>query len=464
MKKIRLFLTGLLLVVTATAMAQDIRVTGTVTDASTQETVIGASVQLKGSTTVYAMTDDLGYYSLNVPSNGVLVVSFLGYKTVEIPVNGRSQIDVALELEAEMLEDVVVIAYGTARKEANTGSVATVTSDVIAEAPVTSVDKMLTGKMAGVQVTASSGQPGASSEIRVRGISSINAGNDPLWVVDGIPVMTGNQSYFTNTGNAIASINPNDIESITVLKDAAAASIYGSRAANGVILVTTKSGQAGKTRFTARVKFGGSMLANDNGFGVLNGADLLNLKRVSAVNAGYNPDDPASAYYYPESLLTQPLTNWLREFTKVGLMQEYEINAQAGNDRGRFYASMSYQKNDGIAYGIDFEKIQARVNSDYQLTRTLSIGTRVNMAYTMANDIPMQSLYYSNPLWGGLNILPWSPLYDENGEYNVYISENSNTNPLYTAKYDDQWEKQYRMQGTMYLQWEPVKNLVIKTW
>ena len=463
MKKIRLFLTGLLLVVTATAMAQDIRVTGTVTDASTQETVIGASVQLKGSTTVYAMTDDLGYYSLNVPSNGVLVVSFLGYKTVEIPVNGRSQIDVALELEAEMLEDVVVIAYGTARKEANTGSVATVTSDVIAEAPVTSVDKMLTGKMAGVQVTASSGQPGASSEIRVRGISSINAGNDPLWVVDGIPVMTGNQSYFTNTGNAIASINPNDIESITVLKDAAAASIYGSRAANGVILVTTKSGQAGKTRFTARVKFGGSMLANDNGFGVLNGADLLNLKRVSAINAGYNPDDPASAYYYPESLLTQPLTNWLREFTKVGLMQEYEINAQAGNDRGRFYASMSYQKNDGIAYGIDFEKIQARVNSDYQLTRTLSIGTRVNMAYTMANDIPMQSLYYSNPLWGGLNILPWSPLYDENGEYNVYISENSNTNPLYTAKYDDQWEKQYRMQGTMYLQWEPVKNLVIKT-
>ena len=448
---------------TSAAFAQDITVTGTVTDATTQETVIGAAVQLKGSTTVYAMTDDLGYYSLNVPSNGVLVVSFLGYKTVEIPVNGRSRIDVALELEAEMLEDVVVIAYGTARKEANTGSVATVTGDVIAESPVTSVDKMLSGKMAGVQVTASSGQPGASSEIRIRGISSINAGNDPLWVVDGIPVMTGNQSYFTNTGNAIASINPNDIESITVLKDAAAASIYGSRAANGVILVTTKSGQAGKTRFTARVKFGGSMLANDNGFGVLNGADLLNLKRVSAINAGYNPDDPASAYYYPESLLTQPLTNWLREFTKVGLMQEYEINAQAGNDKGRFYASMSYQKNDGIAYGIDFEKFQARVNSDYQLTKTLSIGTRVNLAYTDQDDTPMQSLYYSNPLWGGLLILPWTPFYDQDGNYNVNISENSNTNPLYTATNDDQWERQYRVQGTMYLQWEPIRGLVIKT-
>ena len=438
MKKIRLFLTGLLLVVTAAAYAQD-------------------------STTVYAMTDDLGGYSITVPSNGVLVVSFLGYKTVEIPVNGRTNIDVALEFEAEMLEDVVVVAYGTARKEATTGSVATVSGDVIGEAPVTSVDKMLTGKMAGVQVTASSGQPGASSQIRIRGISSINAGNDPLWVVDGIPVMTGNYSYFTNTGNAIASINPNDIESITVLKDAAAASIYGSRAANGVILVTTKSGQAGKTRFTARVKFGGSMLANDNGFGVLNGAQLLELKRVSAINAGVNPDDPTGQYYYPMSILNQPMTNWLREFTKVGLMQEYEINAQAGSDKGRFYASLSYQKNDGIAYGIDFEKFQARVNSDYQLTKTLSIGTRVNLAFTDQNDVPMQSLYYSNPLWGGLLILPWTPMYDENGEYNTYISENSNTNPLYTAFNDDQWEQQYRVQGTVYLQWEPVRNLIIKT-
>ena len=409
------------------------------------------------------MTDDLGSYSISVPSNGVIVISFMGYAPLEIPVNGRTRIDAVLETDSELLQDVVVVAYGTARKEATTGSVSTVTSDVIAEAPVTSVDKALSGKMAGVQVTASTGQPGASSEIRIRGISSINAGNDPLWVVDGIPVMTGNQSYFTNTGNAIASINPNDIESITVLKDAAAASIYGSRAANGVILVTTKSGQAGKTRFTARVKFGGSMLANDNGFGVLNGQDLLELKRVSAINAGYNPDDPASAYYYPYSILDNELTDWMGAFTKVGLLQEYEINAQAGTDKGRFYSSLSYQKNDGIVYGIDFSKFQARVNSDYKLTKTLSIGTRTNLAYTMQNDTPMQSLYYSNPLWAGLNILPWTPFYDENGEYNVNISENSNTNPLYTAKYDDQWEKQYRVQGTVYLQWEPVRGLVIKT-
>ena len=463
MKTLRLILTGLLLMAGTALYAQDLTVTGTVTDASTGETIIGAAVQLQGSTTVYAMTDDLGNFSLTVPQDGVLIVSFLGFRTQAVPVNGRANISIELELEAEMLEDVVVVAYGTARREATTGSVATVSGDVIGEAPVTSVDKMLAGKLAGVSVSTSSGQPGASSQIRIRGISSINAGNDPLWVVDGIPVMSGNQSYFTNTGNAMAAVNPNDIESITVLKDAAAASIYGSRAANGVILVTTKSGQAGKTRFTARVKFGGSMLANDNGFRVLTGSELLDLKRVSAINAGYNPDDPNSAYYYPMSMYDLPMTDWIDSFTKTGLLQEYEINAQAGTDRGRFYASLSYQDNEGIAYGIDFQKFQARVNSDYKLTKTLSIGTRVNLAYTDQDDVAMQSFYYDNPMYAGLLMLPWHPFYDENGEYNLEIPENSNVNPLYTAKYDQQWEKQYRVNGVAYLQWEPVKGLVIKT-
>lgn len=213
MKTLRLILTGLLLMAGTALYAQDLTVTGTVTDASTGETIIGAAVQLQGSTTVYAMTDDLGNFSLTVPQDGVLIVSFLGFRTQAVPVNGRANISIELELEAEMLEDVVVVAYGTARREATTGSVATVSGDVIGEAPVTSVDKMLAGKLAGVSVSTSSGQPGASSQIRIRGISSINAGNDPLWVVDGIPVMSGNQSYFTNTGNAMAAVNPNDIES-----------------------------------------------------------------------------------------------------------------------------------------------------------------------------------------------------------------------------------------------------------
>ena len=463
MKKIKAFFTVVALILSASvALAQNIRVTGTVSDAG-GDGISGAAVQLKGSTSVYAMTDALGNYSISVPEDGVLVVSCLGFKTAEIQVGGRNFINVTLETDSELLDDVIVVAYGTVRREANTGSVTSMKSDGLAEAPVSSVDKLLAGKMAGVQVTSQTGQPGASTDIRIRGISSLNAGSEPLWVIDGIPVQTGDQSYFTNTSNAMSAINPNDIESITVLKDAAAASIYGSRAANGVVLVTTKSGRSGKANFNARVKFGASQLSNDNGFRIMNGSELLNWQRAAIVNAGYNPDDPTSSYYRPMSLLTSDLTNWMDAFTRMGALSEYEINASAGSDRGKFYSSFSYQKNDGITYGTDFQKLTARVNSDYRLTKTLEIGTRVNLAYTMSNDTPMQSLYYSNPFFAGMTILPWTPFYDQDGNYNVNIPENSNTNPLYTAQNDDQWEKQYRLHGTAYLQWEPVRNLVFKT-
>ncbi|MBQ7709967.1 MAG: TonB-dependent receptor [Bacteroidales bacterium] len=463
MKKIKaLFAVAALILSTTVALAQNIRVTGVVSERN-GDGINGAAVQLKGSATVYAMTDATGNYAISVPKDGVLVVSCLGYETVEVPVNGRNFVNVTMDVDTEMLDDVIVIAYGTVRREAATGSVTTMKKEGLAEAPVSSVDKLLAGKMAGVQVTSQTGQPGANTDIRIRGISSLNAGNEPLWVIDGIPVQSGDQSYFTNTSNAMSAINPNDIESITVLKDAAAASIYGSRAANGVILVTTKSGKSGRASFNARVKFGASQLANDNGFGIMNGEQLLSWQRTAIQNAGYNPDDPTSSYYRPNSLLTGPLTNWMKAFTRLGALQEYEINAAAGSDKGKFYSSLAYQKNDGITYGTDFQKFTARVNSDYKLTKNLEIGTRINLAYTMSNDTPMQALYYSNPFFAGMTILPWTPFYDEDGNYNVNIPENSNTNPLYTAANDDQWEKQYRVHGTVYLQWEPVKNLVFKT-
>ena len=463
MKKMKVFFTAMvLLAVSFQALAQNIAVSGRVLDESGNG-IVGASLVLQSNNTVYTMTDVNGTYKITVPSNGVLLVNCLGYQDKTVEVNGKARIDIVLQEDTETLEDVIVVAYGTVRREANTGSVVTMDKVGLAEAPVSSVDKLLGGKMAGVQVTTQTGQPGASSEIRIRGISSLNAGSSPLWVVDGIPVESGDQGYFTNTSNAMSAINPSDIESITVLKDAAAASIYGSRAANGVILVTTKSGKSGRAKFSARAKFGASQLANDNNYRVMTGAELLEWQRVAITNAGYNPDDPTSAYYRPKSLLTQPLTNWMKEFTRLGKLEEYEINAAGGNDRGKFYSSMSYQKNEGITYGTDFSKFTARVNSDYKLTNTLEMGARVNVGYTMSNDTPMQSLYYSNPFFAGMTILPWTPFYDEEGNYNVNIPENSNTNPLYTAFNDDQWEKQYRAHATAYLQWQPIKNLILKT-
>ena len=446
------------------ASAQNVQVRGTVTDASTGEPVPFASIQVKGTMQGTA-SDALGSYTVSVPGNGVLVFSSIGYTTREIAVNNRGVINVSLESESEFLDDVIVVGYGTVKREAKTGSVATLDAENLAEAPVNSVDKMLAGKMAGVMVTSQTGQPGANSSIRIRGISSVNAGNEPLWVVDGIPVMQGDQSYFTNTSNAMTSLNPNDIESITVLKDAAAASIYGSRAANGVILVTTKSGSAGKARFQVRAKYGVSQLANDNNYRVLTGSELLGLRRQAAVNAGLDPDNPTSAGYYPYSLLTGEQTNWLKEVTRLGNMQEYEINASAGNDRGKMYSSLAYQSTDGITYASEFDKITGRVNTDYKLTNTLTMGARVNMAYTYNRDTEMQALYYANPFFAGQTILPWTPLYDSNGNYNVRIPENSNTNPMYNMLSDGevQWEKQFRNQASVYLEWQPVKGLVLKT-
>ena len=455
--------------VTSAAFAQDITVTGTVTDASTGEPVVGATVLLKGSTTQYAMTDDLGGYSVTVPADGIPEVTFLGYTTQEIPVNGRTSIDIALEMEAEMLEDVIVVAYGTVRREAATGSVSTVSGTNIAEAPVTSVDKMLQGKVAGLTVSSNSGQPGATSNIRIRGTSSINAGNEPLWVVDGIPIITSDNRMLSNAGvgdgGTTASINPNDIESITVLKDAAAASIYGSRAANGVILVTTKSGKAGQSRFTARVKFGASVIANDNGYLPLTGDELNSYFRTAVTNAGYNPDDPSNPYYnsLPHAGTDVNATDWYKSLTKTGLLQEYEINASGGNDKASYYSSLSYHRNQGVFYGVDYQRFSARANADFQLLKTLKTGTRVNLSYVDSDSPQFGSSYYSNPVWAMYRILPWTPMYNEDGTYNVNISENGNTNPRAVADYDNYNDQEYRVQGTMYLQWNPIQQLEIKS-
>ncbi len=449
------------------AFAQTVKVSGTVTDAANGEPVVGAAVQLKGSASTYALTDDLGNYQLSVPSNGTLSVSCLGYLPVEMPVSGRTLLNITLKPDTQTLDDVIVVAYGTVRREANTGSVTSVKNEQLAQVPATSVDKMLSGKLAGVTITSGSGQPGSTSTIRVRGTSSINAGSEPLWVVDGIPVMSSDFRAMSNTGDNSATsttfLNPNDIESITVLKDAAAASIYGSRAANGVVLVTTKSGKSGKARFTARAKFGAQQLINDHNLRPLTGQELIDYRRIAAINAGYNPDDPTSQYYYPQSLLENGTTNWYKELTRIGSLQEYELNASGGNDKGSFYSSVAYHKNEGVFYGVDYQRFTARANTDFNLTKTLKAGAKINVSYADANSGQMGDLFYSNPTVAMWTILPWTPMYNEDGSINVNITENSKTNPKANALYDADNDKDYRLQGSLYLEWKPIRQLTFKT-
>ena len=239
MKKVKLILTAAAVLFGCfLASAQNnIQVKGTVLDQSGSP-IPAAAVYVQG-TSQGTSTDFEGNYSLSAPSNGSLVFAVIGYKEQVVAIAGKKVINVVLEEDSELLEDVVVVAYGTAKREAITGSVSAVKGETLASAPVTSVEGVLQGKLAGVAISTNNGAPGANNYIRIRGNGSINAGNAPLWVIDGIPVITGPQSIEANdnTSSALTSLNPNDIESITVLKDAAAAAAYGSRAANGVILV-----------------------------------------------------------------------------------------------------------------------------------------------------------------------------------------------------------------------------------
>ncbi len=465
MKKAKLFFSTLFLLIGVALFAQNVQVSGTVRESS-GDVVSGVAVQLKGSTTIYTMTDVLGNYRISVPSDGTLVFSCLGFKTSEIPVNGRTAIDVVLDVDSEMLEETIVVAYGTIRREANTGSVSSVKSAALASAPATSVDKMLSGKMAGVQLSSYSGQPGSTSSIRIRGTSSINAGNEPLWVVDGIPVIADDNramsNYGVGPGSNTAFINPNDIESITVLKDAAAASVYGSRAANGVILVTTKSGKSGEAKFTARAKYGVQQLANDNNFRPMTGEELVNYWRDAVVNAGFDPDDSNGSYYVPKSLLDKGTHNWYNDLTKLGSLQEYEVNASGGNDRATYYSSLSYHKNDGVYYASNYSRFSARLNAEYKLTQKLISGAKINLAYNNSNGGVMGSSYFVNPAYSMFKLLPWTPMYNEDGTFSQ-PAENNKLNPMANAVYDENNDKEYRLNGTMYLEWKPIRQLSFKT-
>ena len=448
------------------ALAQNtITVTGKVVAESDGQPVAGAYVLVNG-TTIGTITDAEGKFGIKaVPADAKeIIVTFLGFSTASAPVQAEP-LHIVMKEDATYLEDVVVVAYGSAKREAMTGSVTSVKGDQIAAAPVTSVDKALAGKLAGVSVTSSTGQPGSTSSIRIRGTSSINASNSPLWVVDGIPVLTGDIAS-SSVGDAqsslMTSLNPNDIESITVLKDAAAAAVYGSRAANGVILVTTKSGKEGRATFDARVKCGVQWFQNDNDFRMMTAEELLGYQRQAILNAGLDPDNPSGTYYRPMTLLTGELTNWMDHMTKLGVLQEYELSARGGDKKAKYFSSISYHKNDGVVYGTDYQKAQARVNADFKLLKSLETGIRINLAYTDQNNAPTDGFAYENPIFAGMNFLPWIPKYDKDGNHNLPAS-NSGKNPRASAEWNESGLKSYRLNGTMYLKWEPVKNLVLET-
>lgn len=472
MRKLTMFLCALLVGVTS-AMAQK-TITGTVISGDDDLPIFGASVLVKG-TNSSAITDADGRFSIKLPDGSkTLVISYIGMEKAEV--FARDGMVVTLS-STTTLDEVIVVGYGVQSREAKTGAVVQISGDDLASIPATSVDKMLEGKMAGVQISSTSGQPGAATTIRVRGTSSLGAGSAPLYVVDGIPVMSGNISGgAAESTNAIALISPSDIASITVLKDAAAASIYGSRAANGVILITTKSGKnnEGKARITARVRGGITSLANDNNYGVLNGQEYVDWYRDAVYNAGIDPNaltlpnGKANSYYMPIGTKSQPFYNWMEALTREGSIQEYEVNAQGGTAKTNYYASVAYNQSQGITYGSDYQNLRLRVNVDSELNKWMKFGARVNGGYIRMTGESVNSSSgwsYINPFFAGLAIPPTAPIYNEDGtdfNYNLPLGFTTN-NALAYAHEKVEYDEHYKFNGTMYLEWKPIKQLTFKT-
>lgn len=381
--------------------AQQISISGVVTSVSEDDiTLPGVTVMVQG-TDRGTITDSEGFYEIEAHPNDTLVFTYVGMRSQTIPIEGRTTINVGMESDVAQLGEVVVTGYGSESRRLISGSVGVVGAEDMEESTMPTLDGVLQGRSAGVNITQSSGTPGAASAIRIRGSSSISAGNQPLVVVDGIPITTGDygQVGFSGQGiDALSDINPNDIESVTVLKDASSAAIYGARATNGVILITTKRGQEQETRINFNASYGIQDI--ENRLEMLNASQWHDLK-------GTQPDNP-------DDMVD---TDWLSHVLRTSPTQSYELSATGGDEKTRFFVSGNYFDQEGILLGTSYERLSGRVNLDHKVNDNLDLGMDVDFSYSLNNRVEGdQSL--NAPLANAIANPPIYPVYNEDGSYN----------------------------------------------
>jgi TonB-linked SusC/RagA family outer membrane protein len=434
--------------VTGNLAAQNNTVRGTVTDEN-GELLPGVNVALKGSS-VGTATDVNGNYSITASSaNGVLVFSYIGYATQEISIGNQNVIDVAMKESAQMIDEVVVVGYGVQRKRDLTGAISQVKGDEIRNVPTAGITGAMVGKVSGVDFVSGTGAPGSAPAVRIRGVGTFNS-SDPLVVIDGI--VAGDMNQY----------NPNDVESIEVLKDASAAAIYGTRAANGVILITTKKGKAGdKMNISFNAYGGASNLAKK--IDLLQAPDLAMLKKEAYVNSGSPSGGTAYSNFWANPYYATQRTDWQDAFFTGGNIYNADLSIRGGNDKSTYYTSFGYFKDKGIINPSNFERFSLRVNSDHKITKWLKIGQ--NLQYTLANkqdagvdvrDVlrynPSIPVTYEDGSWGSVSLM------DGQREYigdinNPVMKTQTQTLGKQTA---------HRLQGNITLDIELMKGLYIK--
>lgn len=371
---------------------EKIKVTGTIVDATTGETVIGANVIEKG-TLNGTSTDFDGNFTLEVPPGAILAISYIGYLNLEVKASAEPM-TIRLKEDAQTLDEVVVVGYGVQKKESLTGAMQVIKSEKLQGTTTPSVENMLTGKAPGVYVSPGEGQPGQAGKIVIRGKSTINGSTDPLWVVDGVII-----------GNSAGALNPSDIESMSVLKDAASTAIYGSQGANGVILVTTKKGKTGKATLNVSAKLGISEL-NRGKLSLMNGSELLDYFLSFADQEKIN---------FPrwDENVREELRNsnydWFKKGTKLGFAQDYNISSSGGTENMKTYLSVGFYNEEGAVKDYDYTRYNFRFNVDYDMTSRLKIKPQISGArYDIMDQQPHISSLYGN--------MPWDSPYDADGK------------------------------------------------
>lgn len=461
----KLFSCLVLMFLSISMVAQKVPVSGTVSNQTGP--VIGASVIEKG-TTNGTMTDNDGHFTLTVSKGAVIEISSIGYKTQEITVGAQTNFTVTMSEDNEFLDEVVVVGYGSMKKSDLAGASVSMKESDLKGSIISSLDQSLQGRAAGVTAVTTSGAPGSSSSIRVRGQATINANAEPLYVIDGVIVQGGGNTGAdfglgdalgngkVSTISPLSTINPADIVSMEILKDASATAIYGAQGANGVVLITTKHGKSGEAKFSYD-----GMVAMSRQAVRLN---MMNLREYAQYyNEMIEEGDiyETNPYYATPSLLGKG-TNWQDEIFRTAWQHQHQLSAQGGSDKVQYYVSGSYMDQQGTIIGSNFNRFSVRTNLDAQLKKWLKLG--VNATYAITNDNLKLADSNQGLIYYSLTTIPDIPVYDVNGNYSSTIREGyTSPNPVALAMMDEILLKRKKLSGNIYAELTPIKHITWRT-